>query len=197
MARRRMVEQQAPKIDMSLSESAAAIVDVRKRDRSLPFTSMPELRDGYARIKETVFFLPSPEAEYNELEADLKLGTREFDNISAALDRSEDNARRAHKLYVNARVDYERFMLDAELVEASMWDEAVAALQAEKVGGQRTKAITEADTKYKCQALFPDEWRDLQMRKIEGRKMLEHLERFADLWRARCFSLAKQLEARR
>jgi len=162
-----------------------------------PFSEVPVLSGGYQRIKETIFHLPDPESEYADLERALVLGTQQFDSVSAALDRAEDNARRAHRLYVCARVEAERFTADADVVEGAMRAQAVAELQREKDAGLRTKQITDSDTTAKLAALFPDEWRDLQARKVESRKMLEHLERFADLWRSRCYSLSKLLESRR
>jgi len=159
--------------------------------------SLPTLEDGYLAVQERIFTLPDPNAEYDELERAMKLGTREFDSVSRALDDAEDNARRAHKLYVNARLEYERFSIDADIIEAGMAAQARTELEREKETGQRSKQITQEDVKHKCLVMFPDEWRDLAERRVKGRKMLEHLERFAELWKTRCFSLAKQLEARR
>ena len=194
-------------------EAAATATDTREADAKtrvagivtsadavrgpLPFTALPSMAGGYGSVQERVFTLPDPDGEYAELESRLMLGSREFDSVSSALDQAEDNARRAHKLYVNARLAFEQFTIDADLVDSAMWGQAQGELQKEKDAGTRSKAITEADVKHKCLVLFPDEYRDLQMRRVSGRKMLEHLERFADLWKTRCFSLAKQLEARR
>jgi len=158
---------------------------------------MPTHGKGYADIVERVFDLPDPEAEYDTLEKALKLGTQAFDSISSALDSAEDNARRAHRLYVNARVDAERFNIDAEVIEAAMRTNAIAELQREKDAGHRSKAITDSDTSAKVAAMFPDEFRDLAERKVKSRKMVEHLEAFAGLWRSRCYSLSKMLESKR
>jgi hypothetical protein len=158
---------------------------------------MPAMGNGFERIKDTVFNMPDPDSEYADLEAALVMGNQQFDNVSTALDKAEDNARRAHRLYICARVEAEKFNIDADIVEGAMRAQAVSELQREKDAGIRTKQITDADTTAKLAALFPDEWRDLQERRIESRKMVEHLERFADLWRSRCYSLAKMLESRR
>lgn len=176
---------------------AAGIVTAPDAARAGTNGSLPALSEGYATVQERIFTLPDPNGEYEELERSMKLGTREFDSVSRALDDAEDNARRAHKLYVNARLDYERFGIDADIIEAGMAAQARTELEREKESGQRSKQITQDDVKHKCLVLFPDEWRDLAERRIKGRKMLEHLERFAELWKVRCFSLAKQLEARR
>lgn len=162
-----------------------------------PAYDLPAAGPGYDRIVERVFNLPDPEAEYEALEKALQLGTQAYESIAAALDGAEDHARRAHRLYVCARADSERFNLDAEVIEAAMRSEAVGELQREKDAGVRTKTITEADTAGKVAALFPDEHRDLSERRLKVRKTVEHLESFAGLWRSRCFSLAKMLESKR
>lgn len=162
-----------------------------------PFGALPAPGPGYDRITERVFDLPDPDAEYDDLEQALVLGTRTYESVSDALDRAEDNARRAHRLYVNARVDAERFNIDADVIESAMRTQAVAELQREKDAGIRTKTITESDTASKVAAMFPDEYRDLAERKVKSRKMVEHLEVFAKLWGSRCYSLSKMLESKR
>lgn len=157
----------------------------------LPTVAAPELGAGYSRIVETVFDLPNPEEVYGKLEADLMLGFREHDSVRAALDRAETNASTAHRLYVNAKVAHERFALDADLVEAGLWDAATHELQAEKDAGNRSKAITDSDVKHRCAALFPDEWREIQDRKARAKGMLDHMLRLADLWQQRSASLRK------
>lgn len=161
------------------------------------FGALPTPGPGFDRVTERVFNQPDPDAEYEQLETALRLGTQAFDSITAALDGAEDNARRAHRLFVCARVDAERFTIDAEVIEAAMRTEAVAQLQREKDAGTRTKQITEGDIAAKVAAMFPDEHRDLAERKVKSRKMIEHLEAFAGLWRSRCYSLAKMLESKR
>lgn len=177
---------------------AAGVVVAAGAQSSAPFAGpMPEPGEGYARIVERVFSLPDPDAEYEALERALVLGTREFDSIHDALDHAEDNARRAHRLFVAAKLDYERFVADADVIEGAMRTEATADLQAEKESGARTKQITDADVRAKCAALFPDEFRDLAERRTSAKLAVEHLERFADLWVSRCRSLGGMLAARR
>jgi hypothetical protein len=181
--------------------AAAGIVAPATRARGdappSPFGALPDPGPGFGRITERVFNLPDPEREYAALELALQLGTNAADSIAAALDAAEDNARRAHRLFVCARVDAERFSLDADVIDAAMRTQAVAELQREKDSGLRTKAITEGDTAAKVAAMFPDEYRDLAERRIKSRKMVEHLEAFAGLWRSRCYSLATMLQSRR
>jgi len=164
---------------------------------SAPFGALPQHSAGYAAIVERVFDLPDPDAEYQILEESLSVGSSNFDSISAALDTAEDNARRAHKLYVNARVDAERFNIDADVIESAMRTQAIAELQREKDAGLRSKQITDTDATAKVSAMFPDEYRDLADRRVKSRKMIEHVEAFAGLWRSRCYSLSKMLESKR
>lgn len=176
----------------------AGLVETAPTQRTTPFSGpMPRQAPGFERITERVFDLPDPEAEYALLEKALSLGTQEFDSIAKALDSAEDNARRAHRLYVGAKLDYERFLADAEVIEGAIWSEAVAELQREKEAGTRTKQITDADSRAKCAALFPDEWRDLAEKKVQAKLSVEHMERFADLWVSRCRSLGGLLAAKR
>jgi hypothetical protein len=193
MARRKIEDQRDTEQAMAIAGVTTTAGAMRA---GVPFTSQPELGEGYGRISVHVFDLPDPETEYREL-VDQLGHTTALDGPVERLDNAEDNARRAHRLYVCARVDAERFNLDAELVEAAMRGQAIERLQHEKTIGQRSKAITEADVTAMSAAMFPDEWRDLADRRIKSRKMLEHLEAFASLWTSRCHSLSRLIEARR
>lgn len=176
----------------------AGLVTTAPAQRTTPFNGpLPEQAGGYARITERVFALPDPDTEYDALERALVLGTREYDSITDAVDTAEDNARRAHRLFVAAKLDYERFCADAEVIDGAMRSEATAELQAEKESGARTKQITDADVKAKCAAMFPDEFRDLAEKRTAAKLAVEHLERFADLWSSRCRSLGGMLASRR
>ncbi len=152
---------------------------------------------GYDRIVERVFDLPDPDDEYRALEAALVVGDREHDSLAAALDRAEDNARRAHRLYVAAKLDRDRYEADAEVVTAALREQATDVLQQQKAAGLRSKAITDADVLAQCAAMHPDEWRDIVDRRSRARLTVEHLERLADLWVSRCRSLTALLSARR
>lgn len=165
--------------------------------RLVPIADQLSASDCFQRITARVFDLPDPAAEYDELERALKLGVTSYETIALAVDAAEDNARRAHRLYVCARVDAERFNIDSGIVEAAMRTEASAELQRERDSGSRTKQITEGDIAAKIASLFPDEHRDLSEKRIKNRKMVEHLEAFAGLWRSRCYTLAKILESKR
>lgn len=144
----------------------------------------------YGAVVERIFDLPDPASEYEALEKHLTAGLGEHDSAARALDSAEDRARRAHRLYVNAKLDFERFQADAEVVTAALRQRAMEVLQRQKDAGQRSKAITDADVVAQCAAMFPDEWRDLADRRARAKLALEHLERFSDLWMSRCRSLS-------
>lgn len=159
-------------------------------ESTTPRHQLPPMTPGYAGIVQTVFDLPDPMAEYQELEAALSAGSRETDNVQQALVRVEDNARRAHRLYVNAKVDLARYLADANIVRGAMWDEAVAQLSLEKERGVRTKQVTDADVEKRVAVLYPDEWRDAQGRLAQAEQTVKHLERLADLFQQRARTLA-------
>lgn len=184
-------------IESMAAGMAAAFAEVRVTPLvSSPIANLPALSAGMNGITVRVFDLPDPEGEYAELEGALSVGSRESDDIAKALDVAEDSARRAHRLYVNARLDAERFAADAEVIEGALRGQAAAELQAEKESGARTKQITDADVRGKAALLFPDEWRALSEGKAKAELMVKHLERFADLWMRRCHSLAALLARR-
>lgn len=180
--------------DKAVREAGIETSAQAARGEPKSFGELPELVSGYGRIVTRVFDLPDPEAEYQELETSLR---EMHSGATTALEVAEDNARRAHRLYVNARAAAEKFNIEAGVIEASMRSDALASLTRDKQGGHHNKAITEADVAGRMAVLFPDEALDLADRKIKARKMVEHLEVFAQLWRSRCYSLSTIVSARR
>lgn len=157
---------------------------------------LPVLPPSWMRIQERSFKLEDPEAEFNELEGALKLtNALTPGNLQEALNVAEDNARRAHRLYIVARIEYEKFELEALPILEAMRDAASKDLQGEKDRKERTKAITEADIKGRASVLFPDEWVIAMERKIKAEGMMDTLKSFAELWRQRCFSLSSMLNS--
>lgn len=182
----------APALPEGIEQSAG---EVRGDVPATPFGELPAPGQGFDRIVETVFDLPDPMAEYEALEAALRTAPGAF--VNEALSAAEDHARRAHRLYVCARVDAERFNRDAATIEGAMRVQAVAELTSEKDAGTMKKQITEADIAARVATLYPDEVADLSDRRIRVRKMVEHMENFAALWKSRCVSLRSLLESRR
>lgn len=164
------------------------------RGEKRSFGSPPELSPGYRRIVVRVFDLPDPDKEYEELEVALREAQP---SPVVALEMAEDNARRAHRLYVCARAAAEQFNIEASMIEAAMRADALAAITRDKASGHHNKAITEADVTGRMATMFHDEFIDLADRRIKSRKMVEHLEAFAQLWRSRCYSLSTIVGSRR
>ncbi len=175
-----------------LFDNAPAQKDAAERQRK----ELPELEMSFTRIRESVFTLHDPDGEYKHLEEGISLREALTPNaLMTALNEAEDNARRAHKLYVVARADYERFERECEPIVESMRDAANRELQAEKDSKLRSKAITDADLRGRASTMFPDEWRAIDSRRIKADGMLEHLKALAELWKNRCYSLNGMLNA--
>ncbi len=151
----------------------------------------PKLGGGFDRVQHVVIDESvDVEAEYAALEAELEIKealTPEV--VRAALNRCERNAHRAHRLYVLARVQLDRFRIDTEVALGAMRDQAVAELTIEKTAGVRTKQITDADVASRAASTHPDEWRDISEGLARAEAMLKNLERFADVWYRRSWSL--------
>lgn len=152
----------------------------------------PSMGAGFERITSRVFRVDVL-AEYEALEQGLKFSTpahrADYSELVDALDEATDNARRAHLLVVNGKVVLEAFELDTKIVLSDMRAQATAALQREKDSGQRSKQITDADVEAWMAHKFPDQWRDTESRRAKAKRMVDHLERLADLWKDRRQSL--------
>lgn len=169
-------------------------VQAEEKSPLADFVSGPDVRmsPGFERIIDKVFTVDEL-SEFEELEGRLRLGVAahraDYAVLIDALEESEDCARRAHRLYVNAYVAHEGFEIDAKVVDGGMRERAVADLQAEKESGVRHKQITEADVAAAIAARFPDEYRDLEIRRSKAKRMRDHLGQLAELWVQRCRTL--------
>lgn len=132
--------------------------------------------------------------DYDRIESDMTIGEKRTDygTLMAALDRAEDNARIAHKLYITAKLERERAEMNADTVEAPMRDKAIRELEAEKEGG-RKKQITEGDVNARIAEKWPDEYRSNREQRAKLKLAEEHLLRLADLLVQRCRSLNTML----
>ena len=157
------------------------------------------LGDEYNRIIETVF-LDHPWPVFEELVKHLQMEVpahaRTRTEVYDELDRAEDRARQAHQLYITAKENVRRFEADAVVAAVDMRDQATAALQREKTGGQRSKQITDADVESRIAALFPDEWHKLETQRSRARLMVEHMGRLAEQWKERARDLRSMFEGK-
>lgn len=157
----------------------------------------PEMRGDVERVVERIFGVKDVSALYDELEAALSIGEQRGDRgtVSRAADNAEEFARQAHRLYCVASYERTRFEIDAEVVQGAMWSAASDALEGEKARGERKKQITDADVRGKASAMYPDEWKHIQLRRAKVKLMVENCERLADLWKERCQKTAALLKA--
>lgn len=172
----------------SLIQSANRAANSLPTKPALP--SIPKPRQGLARIVEKVFQV-DVESAYAELEGKLAIDDALTpQTVRAALNRCEDNARLAHQMFVTAKVqaaDYER---EAEPVIGAMRRAANASLTRDKTLGKYSKQITDKDVELKMASMFPDEYVEVFGRIDRLKKAVSHLERLADLWKNRSFSLS-------
>jgi hypothetical protein len=152
----------------------------------------------YSRIVDRVFN-EDIFSSYDRLEKGLSLGggRSDYATLVKFLDEAEDNAREAHRLFVNARLESERIELESTSNVASLWNDARRQLEAEKDAGSRKKQVTDTDVKYAVAELFPEQWRHEESRRIKAKYTKEHLERLADLWKTRAHSLTVMLQTMR
>ena len=154
----------------------------------------PPIPRAVEQIIESVFRVDY-EAEWKRLHENLVVGEERGDSgtVTRSLDFAEDNARSAHKLWVNMKLEYERYKTEREVIWGTMRAEATAALQAEKDQGSRDKRLTEADVTAKIAEMYPDEFRDVEIRKKKFELAVEHAGAFSDLWSSKCRSLQTML----
>lgn len=197
MATRRRVKKPAKGTAAAADRAANELFTTAPgQSKSPELGTLPDLGASFVRIRETTFSLADPEGEWTYLRDRLALtDALTPGNLQAALNIAEDCARRAHRLYVVAKADFERFEVECDAVTEAMRSEANRALQAEKDRGERAKAITDADIRGRAAILFPDEWSLMMERKVKAQQMTDHLKRFAELWLQRCFSLGTMLNA--
>lgn len=150
----------------------------------------PRLSGDFDKVVERVFAIDVLPV-FDRLESELVIGEdrSDYGTVRKHLDRAEDNARLAHKLYASARVEQEGYVIDMRPIRAAMMDRANRELQREKTEGARSKAITKEDIENWVAQNFADEYRAQEMKELKLRKTTEHMERLAELWKSRCRSL--------
>lgn len=155
----------------------------------------PDLKRGFQEIASRVFDTEADLIkEFDIIEGSLSItGSLTPGVISRAANQSEDMARRAYKLYIVGKVEYEAYMRKTEGLVAVLRDGAMVDLEKEKARGIRTKQITDADVISKIAAKYDDEWEDIQVRRGRAKGMLGYLEVLSDLSKKRCFTVARML----
>lgn len=180
------------KVD-ELKEAAEGFAEAAKPQ--LPFSQPMEslvMGRGFDAVINTVIDERiDVKAEYEALEEALEIkDALTPEAVRRSLERVEGFALRASKLLTIAKVVRERYKIDMHVAMGSMRDQALAALEAEKKSGGRTKQITIDDVAAKVASIHPDEWRELSERLARAEYFVKHLERLAELWQRRSYTLA-------
>ncbi len=157
------------------------------------FSSADEVADvdpAFAKIVHTVL-QSNVMHEYDRLERSLVIGEHRGDyaTVLKHVDAAEDNARVAHKLYLAARIERERYEAASAKTIAAMWRQAKQSLEEIKRSGDLKKQITDADVERQCIFLFGDEWDRIQEGKLRVKLAESHMEHLSDLWKSRCNTL--------
>lgn len=171
---------------------AASIFETAEDQRGLP--PPPDLKRGFNEIVRRVFSTDLEVVkEYETIEGALSISVLSPQAISRAANQSEDMARRAYRLYIVGKVEYESYMRATEALVAVIRDAAMKKLELEKASGLRTKQITDADVLAYCASIYADEWEDIMSRRNRAKGMLGYLEQLSDLSKKRCFTVARML----
>ena len=133
--------------------------------------------------------------DYQDLEQTLEVGEERssYGVLVKHLDKAESRARRAHALYLGAKLELARWEFDSKKVVGAMRARATEKLEAEKSAGDRKKAITNADVEATMADEFPDEWAAQELTRVRLKGVCEHLETLAELWKSRCRTLGTLL----
>ena len=149
----------------------------------------PSMGAGYGRVLERLFSLDPFEA-YQDLERFLDgLGRRPseltYPQIADELEQVETHAWRAARLLAHAQDARDAYERDCEVEEGAWRANAREALEAAKAAGQFTKTITNGDVEAYVATHFTAEYKALANRRSKAKRMVEAIERGADLLRRR------------
>src|SRR5574341_128180 len=182
------VADETPKDVEPQAELEGMKASVQGDQSSLP--EIPKMGPKVQRVVTHVFDVDVADA-YEKLEGELALDDALTPQaVRRALNRVERYAQLAHQLYIASKVEQEVFEVQSEKVLGAMRTQAVEKLSLEKEAKLFTKQITEADIKLRMADMFPDEWDEIQARRLRFSGAVEHLKRLAELWQSRCRSLA-------
>lgn len=146
---------------------------------------------GMERLVERTF-VDDPEKVYERLESSLKVGEKRSDRgtLLRELDEAESNARDAFKLWRTAQLVVKQWEHENQVVNSAMRSEATRALEAEKKNGLRTKQVTDADVEAMVAAMYPEEHKAQQARRLKVHSLERNCENLNELWSSRCRTLA-------
>lgn len=177
------------------AKALAAALDDSPEPPRLPFSSYPHPSEQLAALIDTT--IDQAEGldlvkEFEELAAELEIKDALTPQVVRAhINRVENNASRAHRLFILTKAQLETYRIHAETALGAMRDVARAKLEQLKARKEMTKQVTEQDVADMAAVTYPDEWSNINDRLKRGKLTLERLERFADLWQRRSFSLSE------
>jgi hypothetical protein len=186
-------EVKAEKKDVPAPESEPAVAGVPE----MPFdfqtanaNRKTKVRSDLEKIVESTF-VNDLHSSWEKLRLALKLGEKRSDHsaLHKALDEAEENAHLAHRVFVTAKLERERWERENDVVWGAMWSEATKSLQKEKEEGLRAKQVTDADIKARVATLYPDEYVEIEVRRAKIKATVDTLENLSDAWGSRCRSL--------
>lgn len=193
-----LVEKSVEEISAELKESLDPKTpeeEVWNQTRQRREHAPDEVRPDLAMIVKSIFVVDMHKT-WRRLRRKLRIGEKRSDyaTIRKALDEAEHDAQQAHRLYVTAKVERDRWEMNQEVSSTAMWSKATRTLQEEKDSKLRNKAITDADVRARCAALFPDEWRHLEDQRSRLKETVSNFQNLAELWQSRCHTLRTMLD---
>ncbi len=155
----------------------------------------PEVGEDFNRIVETLYAADAFK-DYDDLERNLEIGDQRGDRatLREALDKAEARARRAHKLFMGAKLELVKWELDARKVEAAMRQKATEVL---KNDPERTKRVTNDDVEAQMVESFPDEVASQEIKRAKLKGVTESLEHLTRRWDMKCGDIRTLLETLR
>lgn len=153
-------------------------------------SKLKPVRDDLNQIVQVVF-ISDMKKTWDRLREGLSVGDNrsEHGTLQKALDLAEKRAYDAHRLYITAKVEYQRWERENEVFFGALWSKANRDLQTEKDAGSRSKQITDADVKARIATMFPDEYQLQENKRSQVKATVDSLEDLAEEWKSRCRTL--------
>jgi hypothetical protein len=187
---------------LSDQTTGAQRVAESKRKDPPPLYQSANLGDGvkpdFERIVEATFKVDAF-ADYDDLEKHLEVGDQrgDYGTLREHLDKAEARARRAHKLYLGAKIELVNWEADSRKVMAAMREKARVQLEDEKADGTRRKVLSQSDVVDRVADLYPDEWKAQEVRRAKMKGVVDDMEHLTKRWDAKCVDLRTLLETLR
>lgn len=118
-----------------------------------------DLRSDLVNIVEMVW-IEDMFAAWQQIKASLVIGPRRSEHgiLTKKLDEARSLSYEAHRLYVTAKREYDRWELENQATNSALWNAATRELEAERKEGSRSKPLTDKDVTAKVMTLHPDEY---------------------------------------